>query len=408
MTIHKAKGLEFDAVILPELDKTWELRPGSVLIDRHDDRGHRTALAPVAAVTMYPNKAVRGACSELQELYEDRLDRAINEELCGLYVAMTRAKRYLEMIIDPNPKKSPYPSPAKVLCNAFVQGEQRMPGATLWKSPPRGEPWHFGIEPPVSSPDPSIVNVALADVETIPTAYLGRQSPSSLEGGSRLDLGELWKGDPGEGGRAATALDRGTAFHAMLECIEWLDDGLPSRKDLVEAIRRAGLVSVDAEQWAGELLASLSGRHASQPPASATRKRADNSPTLFDAITEEPSPLSAILRRSRYTGRPGTLRVRREWSFALRTSDADPHLLSGQFDRLVHGVQDSKSLWAEIIDFKTDAIPSSDDFALQSSINHYRPQLEAYKHAAARLLRLDPARVSATLVFIGPGRIVGV
>jgi superfamily I DNA/RNA helicase len=409
MTIHKAKGLEFDAVILPELDKLWTLRPGTVLVDRRDESGRRSPLSPIAVVTMYPNSEVRAADPRLEELYRDRLDRSISEELSGLYVAMTRAKRYLEMILDPTPRSSPYPSPAKVLCHGLAENRQRIAGAILWQSPPGSKFWHAGIDPPQAAAPPFPVDIQLPAVTSLPSAYLSRRSPSSLEGGSRLDLGDLWRGNPGEGDTAAQSRDRGIAFHAMLERIDWLDAGLPTQAVLIQAIRRAGLASPNAEQWARELLALLSERQAgSSPPASTGRKPVPAYPTLFDAVAPEPSPLAAALRRSRYKDRVGTVTLRREWSFALRSGGEDPHLLNGQFDRVAYGVQDSKPFWAEIIDFKTDAIAPADETALRASINHYRPQLEAYKLAAAKLLRLDPDQVSATLIFIGPGRIVSI
>lgn len=380
MTVHMAKGLEFDAVLLPELDKEWKLGNDAVLIDRRDGRGEPSALGSVTAVTTYPNSQMRATCKALDDLYRRTLDRAIGEELCGLYVGMTRAKRYVEMIVDPTTKRnSRGPTAAKVLCESLAPGQPLDPGAILWSNAAE-PPWHEGIDTEKLATGSGPVQIRFAVASEVPSGRLKRRSPSSLEGGSRIDLGDLWRGGRAVSGPGANARDRGTAFHAMFEQVEWLDGGLPGQAVLLRAIEGSGVESPNVSVWIGQFLQSLRGG-------------------AGDA-----------LRHARYSDKPGAPHVRREWSFAMREQPegGDPLVLSGQFDRLVVGMKDGTPVWAEVLDFKTDDLARGDEPALAKSVEFYRPQIEAYKRAAGKLLRLNPSEVTAALIFLGPDRIMPV
>jgi len=93
-------------------------------------------------------------------------------------------------------------------------------------------------------------------------------------------------------------------------------------------------------------------------------------------------------------------RVFRELPFAVREEDM---LLSGRIDRLVVLHDGDRPVAADLLDFKTDAISPGDSAALEARTAFYRPQLAAYRRAAARLAGLPPERISARLVFTEPG-----
>ncbi|MCR4415123.1 MAG: PD-(D/E)XK nuclease family protein, partial [Thermoguttaceae bacterium] len=97
--------------------------------------------------------------------------------------------------------------------------------------------------------------------------------------------------------------------------------------------------------------------------------------------------------------------VHRERSFALREGDI---LLSGQMDRLVVLHDADRVVGADVLDFKTDTLSVGDAEAISARTEIYRPQLEAYRRAAAQWLGLPRERVSARLVFLGPGVVVEV
>jgi ATP-dependent helicase/nuclease subunit A len=67
-----------------------------------------------------------------------------------------------------------------------------------------------------------------------------------------------------------------------------------------------------------------------------------------------------------------------------------------------------KTVAADVIDFKTDALPPGDEKALAERTEHYRPQLEAYRMAVARLARLPAECIATRLVFTGAGRVIDV
>ena len=93
-TIHKAKGLEFDAVFLPELNSRLLNQPSAFVA------GRDTPLSGVNRVIRYAGDEVQRLLPpEWQQLFADDRDRRLRESLCTLYVAMTRPIHALYMIV---------------------------------------------------------------------------------------------------------------------------------------------------------------------------------------------------------------------------------------------------------------------------------------------------------------------
>ena len=91
--------------------------------------------------------------------------------------------------------------------------------------------------------------------------------------------------------------------------------------------------------------------------------------------------------------------VYRERLFAVADGD---RILSGQFDRLVVLYDGPRIVGADILDYKTDDV--GDNLrAIDARVEHYRPQLEAYRRGAAQMLGISPTMVSARLLFVGSG-----
>src|SRR5690606_27342305 len=105
MTIHASKGLEFDAVVLPDLSEPLKGRGAAALVDRqtplHDPRCASCAIS----------EPLRKLHPALQELAGRDEDRRLREALCLLYVAMTRARRRLDMIVKLDRESSSASSP---------------------------------------------------------------------------------------------------------------------------------------------------------------------------------------------------------------------------------------------------------------------------------------------------------
>ncbi len=99
MTIHQAKGLEFDAVILPQFDGQLTRQSGQC-VARFEQLGE-----PPVAMTRYLNhKSWHFLPAPWQRAFGDQAAAAMNEALCLMYVAMTRAKQALHVIMQPAAK----------------------------------------------------------------------------------------------------------------------------------------------------------------------------------------------------------------------------------------------------------------------------------------------------------------
>jgi ATP-dependent exoDNAse (exonuclease V) beta subunit len=211
-----------------------------------------------------------------------------------------------------------------------------------------------------------------------------------------LEGGRVLRGAALLASRPKAALDSGTLWHAWLAHIAWLEDGLPDDATL-EAL---------AERHAGEL-GALRGNLAdwirqfrqmlAQPAVAALLSR-----TFYRTPAWLESPEAVV---GWPEGPSVPLELFREWSFALRRND---ELISGAIDRLVLVRQGDAVLAADVIDFKTDVLPTNAwaHGALARRRDYYRPQVEAYREVVARTWALPLERVSARLVFLQAGKVV--
>ena len=328
MTIHKSKGLEFDAVVLPELDKPLN-NTFDVLIDRPDPTG------PIEAVFRHPDKHVRPMSPQLEGAYHQRRQRQRQEDLCGLYVAMTRAKQALYLIAKPagTPRLAKL-SFAGVLRDTLGDPDEGYAvGEPHWAGP--------AAERVGAGAEPAVLRVSLPH-DGRPRRGLASVSPSSLHGRGGVQAGDLLRLEVGE------AMQRGTSLHHALETVRYVEDlddaavaALPGK--LREAIGHAAVRAALSPRWADE----------------------------------------ALWRERRFVVEDGG------------------RLLQGSFDRVaVRQDAAGRAVEAVVIDFKSDRVEAAE---LDERVEHYRPQLEAYRRAAAALLRLPTERVGGELVFLALG-----
>jgi len=97
MTIHQAKGLEFDIVVLPELESRLIGQPDSFVVHREKP------VSPPDRICRYVNSDIQQLLPrKFQQMFEDATDRTVTESLCVLYVALTRAIHALHIVIAPS------------------------------------------------------------------------------------------------------------------------------------------------------------------------------------------------------------------------------------------------------------------------------------------------------------------
>lgn len=376
MTIHQAKGLEFDMVVLPELE--WHVvgQPPEVVT-------HRAELAgPVTTVCRYVKQEVQDLLDPpLKQTFEATLRATVRESLCLLYVALTRAIHALYIIVQPRhakkQSKTYSATPAGVLCAALAPQQAVEPEAVLYEN---GDPaWfraagkHRAVRPKEAPRDEADGRPRLAHSDRQHRRNLPWETPSSLEGGRRVDLRNVLRT-----AENTAALEHGSAVHAVFARIHWLEDAF-SAADLVREV-----LGDDSPQQADVLHTLLA---------------ALESEALRELLSE-PAYRRALGLDPRHR-----LEVWRERPFAVADGDG---LLAGQFDRVVVAWDGSQPLRAEVIDFKTDRVAADDEKELSLLARHYQPQLAAYRRAVAQLVRLPTKKVTARLALVRTGQVVPV
>lgn len=356
MTVHQAKGLEFDIVVLPEFDAPMVRTRYSEVVAYRPVVG-----APVRRAFPFVRQALAAlfpAMPELEAAQEQAFRNELRDGLSTMYVALTRAKHAVHIIAKPNQGRGR--TPARVILRALAQVDEFREGDVVIT---RGNPdWHRALSAQVGSaiapvPMPQLV---LRRSERRNRA-LPRRSPSQLEGGGRVDLGMIL--------RMGSAAARGTIAHRWFEDIVWLDDGAPSDTRLREL---AAEVESRIEAGALEgLMAEFRGWLAS-------------------------SEIAQLLSRGRWPRGAG---VEREVPFIARSNDM---IVEGYIDRLVLTREQGRVTGAAVIDFKTDAVSTRPE--LEQRAAHYRPQIEAYRQSVAGMYRLEVSKVEGWLVFLEAGR----
>jgi ATP-dependent helicase/nuclease subunit A len=387
MTIHAAKGLEFDVVVLPELDNTLTSQPARFVVDR-DPR------------TLDVNFVCRYADENVQKLLgpEERaaFDRArqhqVEESLCMLYVAMTRAKHALYLFI-PGPRdgrSGRKDAWYNLLLQTLVPGQAAGDCASLLECGNRA--WFEHI-PPAAAPAPERTPqpIVFAATTTARRRGLEHVAPSRREGQAQVALDHLFHPSAG------TGMAAGTIYHAWFAMIGWLEDGVPSKEALLDAAQRE-LIKLSVKE----------------------RPKVDDLLATFQTWLQDPQ-IAAVLQRSAYAsplqpGYPITLaplwrpiiapqQVERERRFLIQD---ESKFWNGSFDRIVWLGDRDRLVAADVIDFKTDDIAPGDDQGLAARTAHYRPQLEAYRKAIARLGGLPLESIAARLAFTCAGSVVDV
>ncbi len=326
MTIHKAKGLEFDHVVLPGLDRgvRAEKTPLIRWAERVTEHGLDLLLASVGQ---------RGGDSDPVHDYLGGLEkrRAANERTRLLYVAATRARRSLHLI-----------------------GQVRRNDDGSWASPPAGS--FLGLLGPLIDPPeavsqdqaPGSAPEVSAGLRRLPPRWRAPPPPPPIPALAGADAGPEERLEFDWAGRTARAV--GIATHRLFELMgkEGLDafvrhQGGGTRHFAAVLLQENGLTPAEAEQSAEWVAAAV------------------------DAVRDDPRGAWIF----------DTTHPRRWTEHAVTVRRDD------EFRRLVADclIEDAEGvLW--IIDFKTGRHLGGDpEGFLDREVARYRPQLEAYAEA---------------------------
>ena len=198
LTIHRSKGLGFDYVVLPLYERD--------ALDAESDG----PLVGEDWILPDPGPRVTGTMPELQGAWRMRKDRAEQEALCAYYVAMTRAKRAMTIVLHPESKTTSSRRFSQFVREAIKE--------------PIGDPtWYLGFDADsnfvkngISSEHRSI---RASDHVRTARLVVKRRLPS-LGFHDGQSAGELFAGATAR----TAAIEKGVAAHAEFEKVEWVAD----------------------------------------------------------------------------------------------------------------------------------------------------------------------------------------
>lgn len=368
MTIHQAKGLEFDVVVLGELETAiGRLMNPLVNVLRE------TPLSPPSAVYRATNRNIRAGDPGLRMAHRQEIERQVRDDLGGLYVAMTRARQELHLVVQP----CDVSSKGKILSGGLTHASivRGALAADAGDRVAQGDAVlaEFGalardnaVSDDSTGPDGDSSAESLHGSATSRSAN-GLQITRSVTQRSTVApsrseerTSSLLRSNP-------TAVRRGRLLHAYLSRIEWL--------------RRRGPAASESALRAAER--EVFGSHAGEMAERIRRE--------FQSLIERPA-----IRR--VFERPDTdARVWREQRFAVALPGGPP--LVGVFDRVVllggeGGIPDA----VDVIDFKAGVREPG-------RVAEVAAQMKAYREAAAALTGVLPTAVRSRGVWLDLGEV---
>ena len=373
MTIHQAKGLEFDIVILPELEgELASTRTLKVVYERDGDAG------PISRIARHVSKDMWSMFDDLRPMFEQHIGRLAHESLCLLYVAVTRAREGLFMLIDP-PAESSRTAPARMsslVLQALHDGPAE-PDQVVFEW---GDPGWLAPHAPVPAApqDPSAPHL---ESPQSPLAFAPTQGPLLRSAStSASDLNGRTVGQVLALNDGPTSAWAGT-LRALFAELAWLEDFTDDRAALMAAAQRAA-PNRDEEFAAARVLEFLNMLEA---------------PALRRALSRGGAPA-------------GALRVERQVPFARLEGGA---LQTGEIPRVVLELGPDPSDMSEgagpegqvrratVLGFCLDKVDTLEQASERAA--SYREPMTAWRSATAEQWGIERSAVAGVLLFVTAG-----
>jgi len=354
MTIHKAKGLEFDHVFAVNL--SYNSLSGA----RGEEPAYRMGRLPgdekhflVAAQADRRTGKDNLAYYLLKDL--DR-QRTLAEARRLFYVVATRARESLTLTgVGKLPKnadeRSSFKTPLSVLLDVLSKGAQPVLHFTLLENPE--PPGDFEIEAGKSA------------LTIIPPPFQAEPLPYRIVSPSKIEDETLQAAPPGSEEEDDDSRARGLVIHRLLETL-CRRGPLPGLEAVALALSAEGTPLDEAKEMAPHVL---------------------NEATRAWDLDE-----FKALRQS-------AIEIYYEW--ALEDFDGEKILRVGRFDLLLKRERD----WV-ILDYKGGKPGDDVDSWVSVQLNHYRSQLRAYAQMVARTLNVPEERIEWGILFTALPRLV--
>ncbi len=340
MTVHKAKGLQFDIVVLGQMDEPIG-RLGSKEIWRFRQVPTEEPVAVFGSFKKSLRKVIEPVVPKIGAAYSQEVAARVSDDLSAFYVAMTRARHALHLILKPLTRRADGTIGTKGNTNASPASICRH-RLTDMTDPPldrlrvqRGDRnWdrHRSVSPVVPSPDltlPCRPRLCPAGAERRWWQTIRPSRLADAGGGDPLQFLDL---------NIRSAMRRGSRLHDLLAAIDYLPIDQPA-PELEQVLHHEAVCRVLSRRYGNELLW-------------------------------------------------------RERSFAVALEGS---VLRGIFDRVA--IKQDDQGWASravLIDFKTELYSDA-------AVEIYQPQINSYRRALSSLLGLDEHLVAAELLFVNDG-----
>ncbi|HOK03714.1 MAG TPA: UvrD-helicase domain-containing protein [Victivallales bacterium] len=365
ITIHKAKGLEFDIVFLPEL-----YEQNSIITDKLSDgiKEKRDKNLKTKTVFLFPEKFISEIDPELKKWISELNIESAYENICVLYVAMTRARDALYMIADPPLKNETAVVRSQDILIKTLTGDKKNEDENTFQLlyEEGNEDWFNCLEK-----EENFIADEKEEKEIHPIELFSTEpealTPSAIKTESYLSVNKIFSES------AEEALEIGTIIHYLFEQIEWIDN-----ENVENIIMRC------------------------KPKF---KKIISNENVINKAIELFKKAINACEIRNELSFPAGKkCKLWREKAFSIIINNK---LVNGQFDRVTI-IEDEfgNAEDAIILDYKSDEISLESEIPL--AVEHHYAQLDLYRKALSRLIDLPEEKIHAKIAFISIGKIINV